>query len=108
MISSALICFGGFGVVCAGPDWLSVWGWFSLVMLKGGGHWWRRRFAMGEFVPVYFNIIALMCTVGAIAIAIHHIYMHLVNYTEPTYQRYIVRIIFMVPVSTMKFLYINP
>ncbi|XP_030462373.2 uncharacterized protein LOC115682328 [Syzygium oleosum] len=56
---------------------------------------------MGEFVPIYFNIIALMCTVGAIAIAIHHIYMHLVNYTEPTYQRYIVRIIFMVPVYAL-------
>ncbi|KAH9624038.1 hypothetical protein KSS87_008631 [Heliosperma pusillum] len=50
-------------------------------------------------VPIYYIIIALPCTVGAIALAIFHIYRHLMNYTEPTYQRYIVRIIFMVPVS---------
>lgn len=48
---------------------------------------------------LYYVIIALPCTVGAIALAIFHIYRHLVNYTEPTFQRYIVRIIFMVPVS---------
>lgn len=43
--------------------------------------------------------------VGAIALAIYHIYMHLLNYTEPVYQRYIVRIIFMVPVyALMSFL----
>ncbi|ERN03227.1 hypothetical protein AMTR_s00003p00174480 [Amborella trichopoda] len=30
-----------------------------------------------------------------------HIYRHLLNYTEPTYQRYIVRIVFMVPVYAM-------
>ncbi|KAK9293320.1 hypothetical protein L1049_021312 [Liquidambar formosana] len=60
---------------------------------------------MGQMVPVYFNIIAFICTVGAIALAIVHIYRHLLNYTEPTYQRYIVRIIFMVPVyALMSFL----
>ncbi|KAF3454762.1 hypothetical protein FNV43_RR05210 [Rhamnella rubrinervis] len=56
---------------------------------------------MGELVPVYYVIIAFFCTVGAIALAILHIYRHLLNYTEPTYQRYIVRIIFMVPVYAL-------
>lgn len=38
-------------------------------------------------------------------LAMLHIYRHLLNYTEPTYQRYIVRIIFMVPVyALMSFL----
>lgn len=52
-------------------------------------------------VPVYYIIVALPCTLGAIALAIFHIYWHLMNYTEPTYQRYIVRIIFMVPVYAL-------
>ena len=56
---------------------------------------------------ILYVIIALPCTVGAIALAIFHIYRHLVNYTEPTFQRYIVRIIFMVPVSTMFFWHIS-
>lgn len=50
--------------------------------------------------PIFYILIALPCTIGAITLAIHHIYNHLLNYTEPTYQRYIVRIIFMVPVSS--------
>lgn len=54
---------------------------------------------MADLIPFYLNIVAFLCTVGAIALAIFHIYRHLLNYTEPTYQRYIVRIIFMVPVS---------
>ncbi|KAL6139075.1 hypothetical protein ACLB2K_064352 [Fragaria x ananassa] len=54
---------------------------------------------MAESVPIYLSIVAFICTVGAIALAVLHIYRHLMNYTEPTYQRYIVRIIFMVPVS---------
>ncbi|XP_022879810.1 transmembrane protein 184 homolog DDB_G0279555-like [Olea europaea var. sylvestris] len=55
--------------------------------------------------PIFYILIALPCTVGAIALAILHIYRHLLNYTEPTYQRYIVRIIFMVPVyALMSFL----
>ncbi|CAA6653811.1 unnamed protein product [Spirodela intermedia] len=42
---------------------------------------------------------------GAIALAMLHIYRHLLNYTEPSYQRFIVRIIFMVPVfALMSFL----
>ncbi|KAG2719656.1 hypothetical protein I3760_02G000300 [Carya illinoinensis] len=60
---------------------------------------------MGEVVPIYFSIVAFICTVGAIALAIMHIYRHLLNYTEPTYQRFIVRIIFMVLVyALMSFL----
>ncbi|XP_051145662.1 uncharacterized protein LOC127261374 [Andrographis paniculata] len=55
--------------------------------------------------PMYYVLIALPCTVVATGLAIVHIYNHLVNYTEPTYQRYIVRIIFMVPVyALMSFL----
>ncbi|KAK9084482.1 hypothetical protein Scep_030953 [Stephania cephalantha] len=55
--------------------------------------------------PIYFIIIAFPCTVGAIALALFHIYRHLFNYTEPTFQRFIVRIIFMVPVyALMSFL----
>ncbi|KAL5580445.1 hypothetical protein UlMin_012887 [Ulmus minor] len=60
---------------------------------------------MGEAVPIYLSIVAFFCTAGAIVLATLHIYRHLVNYTEPTYQRYIVRIIFMVPVyALMSFL----
>lgn len=50
---------------------------------------------------IYYIAVALPCTVGAIVLALVHIYRHLLNYTEPTYQRYIVRIIFMVPVSSI-------
>lgn len=61
---------------------------------------------MGHSVPIYINIIAFLCTAGAIALAILHIYKHLLNYTEPTYQRYIVRIVFMVPVWFLCVLYL--
>lgn len=49
--------------------------------------------------PLLYVTVAFPCTIGAITLVILHIYKHLLNYTEPTYQRYIVRIIFMVPVS---------
>ncbi|KAF9669783.1 hypothetical protein SADUNF_Sadunf13G0000300 [Salix dunnii] len=52
---------------------------------------------MAELLPIYFSVIAFFCALGAMASAFFHIYKHLLNYTEPTYQRYIVRIIFMVP-----------
>lgn len=51
--------------------------------------------------PLYYILIALPCTAGAMTLALLHIYRHLLNYTEPTYQRYIVRIIFMVPVYAL-------
>jgi len=55
--------------------------------------------------PLYYIFLAFPCVVAASILAIRHIYNHLLNYTEPTYQRYIVRIIFMVPVfATMSFL----
>ncbi|KAI4368245.1 hypothetical protein MLD38_016822 [Melastoma candidum] len=59
------------------------------------------RVAMVDLMPIYVYIIAFICTAGAIALALSHIYMHLMNYTEPTYQRFIVRIIFMVPVYAL-------
>lgn len=51
--------------------------------------------------PVYYILVAFPCTIGAIGLALLHIYRHLLNYTEPTYQRFIVRIIFMVPVYAL-------
>ncbi|KAJ6816703.1 transmembrane protein 184B-like [Iris pallida] len=55
--------------------------------------------------PLYYVAVALPCAVGATAVSVSHIYRHLLNYTEPTFQRYIVRIIFMVPVyALMSFL----
>ncbi|KAK7259059.1 hypothetical protein RIF29_24653 [Crotalaria pallida] len=60
---------------------------------------------MGLLAPIFIYVVAFFCTVGAIALAVLHIYRHLLNYTEPTYQRFIVRIIFMVPVyALMSFL----
>ncbi|KAK7284481.1 hypothetical protein RJT34_19227 [Clitoria ternatea] len=60
---------------------------------------------MGVLVPLFLYVVAFFCTTGAIALAVLHIYRHLLNYTEPTYQRFIVRIIFMVPVyALMSFL----
>ncbi|XP_071691523.1 uncharacterized protein [Rutidosis leptorrhynchoides] len=55
--------------------------------------------------PLYYILVALPCTIGSIGLALLHIYRHLLNYTEPTYQRFIVRIIFMVPVyASMSFM----
>ncbi|KAG6517402.1 hypothetical protein ZIOFF_020788 [Zingiber officinale] len=51
--------------------------------------------------PILFLIVAFSCTVGAIALSMLHIYRHLLNYMEPTFQRYIIRIIFMVPVYAL-------
>ena len=60
---------------------------------------WAEEKSMGEGVPIYLYLVAFFCTSGAIALALLHIYRHLLNYTEPTFQRFIVRIVFMVPVS---------
>ena len=46
---------------------------------------------------------AAICTCVSVFLVVWHIYMHLINYTEPTYQRFIVRIIFMVPVRSFFF-----
>lgn len=58
-------------------------------------------FSFSSMAPILFVVVAFPCTVGAMALAVLHIYRHLLNYTEPTYQRYIVRIIFMVPVCCL-------
>lgn len=58
-----------------------------------------KNLKMGDLLPILYVVIALLCTIGSIALAVFGIYRHLLNYTEPVYQRYIVRIIFMVPVS---------
>ncbi|XP_010910373.1 uncharacterized protein [Elaeis guineensis] len=56
-------------------------------------------------MAIYYVLIAFPCAAGAMALAMRHIYRHLLNYTEPIYQRYMVRIIFMVPVyALMSFL----
>ncbi|CAI5458945.1 unnamed protein product [Closterium sp. Yama58-4] len=52
----------------------------------------------GLFSSMPFRMVALACTCVAILIAFRHMMMHLRYYTEPTHQRYIIRIIFMVPV----------
>ncbi|KAK4762892.1 hypothetical protein SAY86_008660 [Trapa natans] len=60
---------------------------------------------MEDLASIIFIVTAFFCTLGSIALATFHIYRHLLNYTEPVYQRYIVRIIFMVPVyALMSFL----
>lgn len=70
------------------------------MLICAGKFWLISLPTMAELVPFYFSIVAFLCTIGAIALAGLHIYRHLMNYTEPTYQRFIVRIIFMVPVSS--------
>ena len=76
--------------------------WYALVRLVYVCRWRRRAgicfVVSSSMAPIIFVIIAFPCTVGAIALAMLHIYRHLLNYTEPIFQRYIVRIIFMIPV----------
>jgi hypothetical protein len=45
-----------------------------------------------------YRAAALACAAAATVVALGHIYRHLLHYAEPVYQRFIVRIIFMVPV----------
>ncbi|KAK4793591.1 hypothetical protein SAY86_024026 [Trapa natans] len=67
--------------------------------------WSYHLLGMADLELILYFVTAFVCTVGSIALAIFHIYNHLLNYTEPIYQRYIVRIIFMVPVyALMSFL----
>ncbi|KAG6498930.1 hypothetical protein ZIOFF_038683 [Zingiber officinale] len=77
--------------------------------LRGGALWFlecRDSLVVDlPMAPALFVIVAFPCTIGAIALAVLNIYKHLLNYTEPIYQRYIVRIIFMVPIyALMSFL----
>ncbi|CAM6124832.1 unnamed protein product [Calypogeia fissa] len=56
-------------------------------------------------VKIIVAVVAGICALGAVLISTMHILNHLRNYTEPTYQRYTVRIIFMVPIyAAMSFL----
>lgn len=43
--------------------------------------------------------MATVSAVAALAISGHQIYKHLTNYNEPMLQKFIVRILFMIPVS---------
>ena len=43
--------------------------------------------------------IATVSTVTALIISGHQIYMHLTHYNEPSLQKFILRILFMIPVK---------
>lgn len=51
-----------------------------------------------EWASAAYTAAALACATAACVVALVHIYRHLLHYAEPIYQRFIVRIIFMVPV----------
>ena len=51
-----------------------------------------------EWASAAYTAAALVCATAACVVALAHIYRHLLHYAEPIYQRFIVRIIFMVPV----------
>ncbi|XP_066351538.1 uncharacterized protein [Miscanthus floridulus] len=58
-----------------------------------------------EWASAAYTAAALVCAAAACVVALAHIYRHLLHYAEPIYQRFIVRIIFMVPVyAVMSFL----
>ncbi len=65
----------------------------------------EKPIKMVSFLGFIGVVLAFVCTCGACGVALRHIYYHLCNYTEPIYQRYIVRIILMVPVSAAEFHY---
>jgi hypothetical protein len=52
-----------------------------------------------EWASVEYTAAALVCAAAASVVALAHMYRHLLHYAEPIYQRFIVRIIFMVPVK---------
>jgi predicted Co/Zn/Cd cation transporter (cation efflux family) len=52
-----------------------------------------------EWGSAAYTAAALVCAAAASVVALTHIYRHLLHYVEPIYQRFIVRIIFMVPVT---------
>ena len=51
-----------------------------------------------EWASAAYTAAALVCAAAATVLALVHIYRHLLHYAEPIYQRFIVRMIFMVPV----------
>jgi hypothetical protein len=52
-----------------------------------------------EWGSAVYTAAALVCAAATSVVALTHIYRHLLHYVEPIYQRFIVRIIFMVPVT---------
>jgi hypothetical protein len=50
------------------------------------------------FIVNEFGIIGGICSLIAVMLASHQIFMHLYFFKEPKYQLYIVRILLMVPV----------
>ncbi|KAM0860483.1 hypothetical protein ACQ4PT_046508 [Festuca glaucescens] len=58
-----------------------------------------------DWAALAYTAAALLCAAAATVIALGHIYRHLLHYAEPIFQRFIVRIIFMVPVyAVMSFI----
>jgi hypothetical protein len=55
-----------------------------------------------EWASAAYTAAALVCAAAACVVALAHIYRHLLHYAEPIYQRFIVRIIFMVPVNAQR------
>jgi hypothetical protein len=66
---------------------------------RGGGRLaWPRLAGPMDWASAAYTAAALACAAAATVVALGHIYRHLLHYAEPVYQRFIVRIIFMVPV----------
>jgi hypothetical protein len=59
---------------------------------QGGTMWWDSKDG---------HIIAALCAYVGMTISLVHIIQHLRHYSEPVFQRYIVRIIFMVPMYSI-------
>lgn len=61
---------------------------------------------LAQYLKVVLRLIDFLChCVAASKHCVHIVNRHLLNYTEPTYQRYMVRITSMVPVYvTMSFM----
>ena len=47
------------------------------------------------------RVIALLCTIIAVGLSLHLIRGHLRNYVKPQRQRYVIRIVWMVPIYAM-------
>lgn len=59
-----------------------------------------ERAMEGWVATVAYTGTALACAAAATVVALRLVYRHLLHYAEPTHQRFIVRIILMVPVGT--------
>jgi hypothetical protein len=52
-----------------------------------------------EWGSAAYTAATLVCAAAVSVVALTHIYRHLLQYAEPIYRRFIVRIIFLVPVT---------